>query len=32
MVMTMGMARGTASDAVPLAEVMDGKIKDVLLP
>jgi hypothetical protein len=31
MVMTMGMSGGAAADAVPLAEVMDAKIKDVIL-
>ena len=31
MAMTMGMSGGVAADAVPLAEVMDAKIKDVLL-
>jgi len=31
MTMTMGMSGGAAADAVPLAEVMDAKIKDVLL-
>ena len=30
MAMTMGMSGGAAADAVPLAEVMDAKIKDVL--
>ena len=31
MAMTMGMSGGAAADAVPLAEVMDAKIKAVLL-
>jgi hypothetical protein len=31
MAMTLGMGGGTAADAVPLAETMDGKIKGVLL-
>jgi hypothetical protein len=31
MAMTMAMSGGAAADAVPLAEVMDAKIKDVLL-
>ena len=31
MTMTMAMSGGAAADAVPLAEVMDAKIKDVLL-
>jgi len=31
MTMTMAMSGGAPADAVSLAEVMDGKIKDVLL-
>jgi hypothetical protein len=31
MTMTMAMSGGAATDAVPLAEVMDGKIKGVIL-
>jgi len=31
MVMTMSTGGGAPADAVPLAEVMDGKIKGVIL-